>query len=71
SELLAEIANGGEKPKFPPHFIIDDRQYVYYLYKKWECPDKIAVEGGWGIEVWAKLLPLAPEGSAESSFHSY
>ncbi|MGL5638100.1 MAG: hypothetical protein ACRCW7_01975 [Cetobacterium sp.] len=39
--------------------------------KKWKCPDKIAVEGGRGTKVWAKLLPLAREGSAESNFQLY
>ncbi|MGL4582668.1 MAG: hypothetical protein ACRCVU_06765 [Flavobacterium sp.] len=41
------------------------------LTKKWECPNKIAVEGGWEVEGWAKLLPLAHEGFAEICFLLY
>ena len=68
---MAEIVGGRETIPFPPKFLevmIDNMPYI--LAKKWECPDKIAIEGGRELAVWAQLLPLALKALLRSTFYA-
>ncbi|MDX8337489.1 hypothetical protein [Candidatus Cetobacterium colombiensis] len=63
---MAEIAVGREATLFLPKLLenlIDNMSD--YLYKKWECPNKIAVEGGRGVVSGDAVAAPSPKGSAE------
>ncbi|MDX8337217.1 hypothetical protein [Candidatus Cetobacterium colombiensis] len=63
---MAEITAGRETALLPPKLLeIMADNMSDYLYKKWECPNKIAVEGGRGVGSGDAVAAPSPEGSAE------
>jgi len=57
---------------FPPKLLkimIDNIPYI--LAKKWECPNKIAVWGGWGLLSVGAVAASCSEGFAEIHFLFY
>ncbi|MGL5797839.1 MAG: hypothetical protein ACRCYT_06490, partial [Cetobacterium sp.] len=57
---MAGIAGGGTDWYIPAVTLISKMSIcLSYLAKKWECPDKITVEGGWGF-LWGRSCCPVP-----------